>query len=151
MGWGCISGSNNNRENLIRQMRSLGANNNDLQMINSIMVLSTIRAMGMILVTLMSMEMGMESNEASNKNAQTPKWEWGDGGGRHHGTIISILLYFTSSNSSSASSSVPVSSFLLYGTTTDTTNTNTTTTTTASARESGEVESAESALRNDKR
>mmetsp|Transcript_8103 Transcript_8103/g.12097 ORF Transcript_8103/g.12097 Transcript_8103/m.12097 type:complete len:673 (+) Transcript_8103:218-2236(+) len=51
-------------------------------------------------------------NEASNKNAQTPKW--GDGGG-----IMGLFLSsFTSSNSSSASSSVPVSSFLLYGTTT---------------------------------
>ena len=63
------------------------------------------------------MEMGMESNEASNKNAQTPKWEWGDGGGIMGRLFLSS---FKSSNSSSASSSVPVSSFLLYGTTTDT-------------------------------
>jgi len=58
------------------------------------------------------MGMEMEMKQASNKNAQTPKW--GDGGG-----IMGLFLSsFTSSNSSSASSSVPVSSFLLYGTTT---------------------------------
>mmetsp|Transcript_8104 Transcript_8104/g.12103 ORF Transcript_8104/g.12103 Transcript_8104/m.12103 type:complete len:85 (+) Transcript_8104:455-709(+) len=38
------------------------------------------------------MGMEMEMKQASNKNAQTPKWEWGDGGGISHG-IISILLY----------------------------------------------------------
>ena len=71
----------------------------------------------MILATLMSMEMGMESNEASNKNAQTPKWEWGDGGGIM-GRLFLSSFTLHQINSSSASSSVPVFSFLLYGTTT---------------------------------
>ena len=48
--------------------------------------------MGMILTGDFDVYGNGHGNEASNKNAQTPKWEWGDGGGIM-GLFLSSLLY----------------------------------------------------------